>query len=76
MLSANADAFRCTVCGATIWHGTIHTCGGTPTYPVTKPILVPACPHCYCKITSADTSGPAHRICCNCSNRQAMATWG
>lgn len=77
MQSVNSDAFPCTICGMLIWAGNVHTCGGTPTLPPTPPYSTAgSCLHCYCKIERADTASPAHRICCNCGNRQATVTWG
>lgn len=77
MQSVNSDAFRCTICGVMIWAGTVHTCGGTPTYPPTPPYTAAgACVHCYCKAEVPSADRLAHRICCNCGNRQTTITWG
>lgn len=74
--SVGRYALCCQYCGGPIWPGGgVHTCAAFR--QVTLPVeQQQACTHCYCRITSADTSGPAHRICCNCSNRQAMGWYG
>lgn len=74
MESVNSDGWRCQNCTMMIWGGNVHTCAGQRM--VTLPeSLQQTCSHCYCRTTHSDTAGPAHRICCNCGNRQAMGTY-
>ena len=75
MSALHHDAPPCSICGTLLWRGVFHACGGTPARPIP---LRPMCEHCYCQKTPANAVGvlgPAHRICCNCGNRQAMGVF-
>lgn len=64
---------RCYHCGQLSWAGHHCVIGHVSTSSTFKLDSPPSpCTHCYCGSTAATTGERAHRICCNCGNRQAI----